>query len=214
MQMISEDHDFHEIIFCLKEIVQVLKGNPGHVLKEVKRIGQSIDSFVPYHDGHSLRVSEYALTIMKALKFNKRESVLVEVSALLHDIGKVGFAKEILTKPQKLSRMEKIEIERHSLRGYFTLAAYTDIPQILDGVKSHHESWDGSGYPQGLKATNIPLIGRILAVADAYDAMRSDRPYRKAYSKKKAIAELKKFTGIQFDANLVRVFLKVIDKLS
>jgi putative nucleotidyltransferase with HDIG domain len=197
----------------LQEIVRALKDKPDEALKELREIGELINGLVPYQDGHSLRVSEYALAIAKALKFNKKELIMVEAAALLHDIGKIGIDKEILSKPQTLTRREKEEIEKHVLRGYVMLAEFTDIPQILNGVTSHHECWDGSGYPYGLRNTEIPLIGRILAVADAYDAMTSQRPYRAVYSKDEAITELKVLSGIQFDAHIVKIFLRVLNKL-
>jgi putative nucleotidyltransferase with HDIG domain len=212
--MLLKNHGLHEIIYYLQEIGQVLKDNPNQVMKILRNVAKMIDNYVPYHDGHSLRVSEYALAIAKELKFDKEGLVLIEASALLHDIGKVEIDEELLTKTQRLSIIEKREIEKHSLIGYFILATFIDIIQILDGVKSHHEWWDGSGYPYGLKGIKIPLIARILAVADAYDAMTSYRPYRFAYSREKAIVELEKFAGIQFDAKMVRIFLEVLNKLN
>ncbi len=100
------------------------------------------------------------------------------------------------------------------LWGYHILSGFTDIPEILNGVKTHHEFYDGSGYPEGLEDGEIPLIGRILAVADAYDAMTSKRPYRKVKTKKEAIEELKSLSGIQFDRNVVKTFLKIIEENS
>jgi HD-GYP domain-containing protein (c-di-GMP phosphodiesterase class II) len=194
----------------LQEIVRALKDRPSLALKELRQIGRLFDSIVPYRDGHNQRVSRYALAIARELKFSKKELVIVEASALLHDLGKVGIDEQILWKPGPLTNMERKEIQKHVLRGYYILSGFTDISEILKGVRAHHEHWDGTGYPDGLSDGEIPLIGRILAVADAYDAMTSQRPYRQIYTKEEAIAELKKFSGIQFDAKIVEIFLKVL----
>jgi putative nucleotidyltransferase with HDIG domain len=202
-----------EISYCLQQIGQALKQNPGQAIKEIMHAGLIIDRLVPYRDGHSLRVCNYALLIARNLKLSKKEMVMVEVSAILHDVGKIGIDNSILLKPEKLTKTEKKEIEKHTLIGYIILHSFIDKPQILDGVRYHHEFWDGTGYPHGLRNNEIPLISRIIAVADAFDAMTSYRPYRSIYSKNKAITELKRFAGIQFDAKMVRIFLEVLNEL-
>ena len=202
-----------EINYCLQQIGQALEDNPGQAIKEIMHAGLIIDRLVPYRDGHSLRVCNYALLIARSLRLNKEEMIMVEVSAILHDIGKIGIDNSILLKPEKLTKAEKREIEKHTLTGYIILHSFIDRPQILDGVRYHHEFWDGTGYPYGLRDNEIPLISRVIAVADAFDAMTSHRPYRSIYSKNKAIAELKKFAGIQFEAKMVRIFLEVLNEL-
>ncbi len=198
------------LIACLKEIVKALKNEPEKALVELREIGKTLDSIVPYRDGHSERVAKYAVMMGRAMGFSKEQLVIVEASALLHDLGKVGIDETILLKPLPLTSEEKTEIDKHVLRGYHILSGFTDIPEILDGVKSHHECYDGSGYPEGLDNGRIPVIGRILAVADAYDAMTHDRPYRKARTKQDAIAELKRLSGIQFDKQIVDVFVRIL----
>ncbi len=198
------------LIACLKEIVKALKSEPEKALIELREIGKTLDSIVPYRDGHSQRVAKYAVRIAEKMGFSKEQLVMIEASALLHDLGKIGIDETLLYKPEPLTKEEKEEINKHVLRGYHILSGFTDIPEILNGMKCHHEFWDGSGYPEGLKGGEIPLIGRILAVADAYDAMTSKRPYRKVFTKQEALRELKKMSGIQFDADVVKVFSKVI----
>ena len=134
----------------------------------------------------------------------------LETAALLHDFGKIGVEDNILDKPASLIDAEKAEVEKHVLRGYYMLAGFIELGDALKGIKTHHEHYNGLGYPQGLTDGYIPLIGRIIAVADAYDAMTSDRPYRKAKTKEQAIDELKKFAGQQFDPHIVDVFLDII----
>ena len=194
--------------------MQALKKEPEKALVELREIGKTLDSIVPYRDGHSQRVARYALMIAQEMGFSKEQLVMVEVSALLHDLGKIGIDEAILYKPGVLTKEEKEEIDKHVLRGYHILSGFTDIPEILNGVKCHHEFWDGSGYPEGLEDGQIPLIGRILAVADAYDAMTSKRPYRKVFTKEQAIAELKRLSGIQFDKEVVKIVLRSIKNLS
>jgi len=201
------------LIACLKEIVQALKKEPEKALVELREIGKTLDSIVPYRDGHSQRVARYALMIAKGMGFSKDQLVMVEAGALLHDLGKIGIDEVILYKPLPLTKEEKEEIDKHVLRGYHILSGFTDIPEILNGVKTHHEFYDGSGYPEGLDDGQIPLIGRILAVADAYDAMTSKRPYRKVFTKEQAIMELKRLSGIQFDKDVVKIFLKSLKNL-
>ncbi|MEO0137930.1 MAG: HD-GYP domain-containing protein [candidate division WOR-3 bacterium] len=198
------------LIACLKEIVKALKSEPEKALIELREIGKTLDSIVPYRDGHSERVAKYAVAIAERIGFNKGQLVMIEASALLHDLGKIGIDETILYKPEPLTREEREELNKHVLKGYHILSGFTDIPEVLNGIKCHHEFWDGSGYPEGLEDGEIPLIGRILAVCDAYDAMTSKRPYRKIFTKQEAIKELKRLSGIQFDAEVVRVFLTVI----
>jgi HD-GYP domain-containing protein (c-di-GMP phosphodiesterase class II) len=198
------------LIACLKEIVQALKDKSEEAIKELREIGKTLDSIVPYRDGHSQRVAQYALAVAKKMGFSEEQLVMVEASALLHDLGKVGIDETILLKPSRLTRKEKQEVNAHVLRGYYILQGFTEIAEILNGVKFHHEFYDGSGYPEGLEDGRIPLIGRIIAVADAYDAMTSKRPYRKVFTKQQAITELKKLAGIQFDKEIVGIFLQVV----
>jgi len=200
------------LIACLREIVKALKDQPEQAIKELREIGKTLDSIVPYKDGHSQRVAKYALMIAEKMGFTKEQMVMIEASALLHDLGKIGIDEMILLKPAPLTMEEKEEIDKHVLRGYHILSGFTDIPELLNGVKTHHEFWNGSGYPEGLDDGKIPLIGRILAVADAYDAMTSKRPYRKVFTKQQAISELKRLSGTQFDTEVVKIFLDVISK--
>ena len=200
------------LIVCLREIVKALKDQPEQAIKELREIGKTLDSIVPYKDGHSQRVAKYALMIAEKMGFTKEQMVMIEASALLHDLGKIGIDEMILLKPAPLTMEEKEEIDKHVLRGYHILSGFTDIPELLNGVKTHHEFWNGSGYPEGLDDGKIPLIGRILAVADAYDAMTSKRPYRKVFTKQQAISELKRLSGTQFDTEVVKIFLDVISK--
>jgi HD-GYP domain-containing protein (c-di-GMP phosphodiesterase class II) len=199
-----------EIIHCLGEVVMTIKQNPHKALNGLRRIGEQIDKQVPYRDGHSLRVTDYSLLIANYLGFDENETVILEVASILHDFGKIGIDEDILMQPRKLSREEKEEIAMHVMRGYYMLAGFNELIEALRGVKTHHECYDGTGYPEGLSRYEIPLIGRIICVADAFDAMTSARPYRNALTRDEALRELKAHAGSQFDPAIVKIFVKLI----
>lgn len=204
--------DVNEIIKCLSLVATTIQENPRQALKDLRRIGAEVDNNIPYRDGHSIRVTDYSIVVGKDLGFNDQELLTLEVAALLHDFGKIGIDEQILMQPRKLTDAEKTEISMHVMRGYYMLAGFSEMVEALKGVRTHHEWYDGSGYPEGLVKSEIPLIGRIIAVTDAYDAMTSERPYRKAYSKKMAMAELKRMSGQQFDPAIVKIFIKYLEK--
>lgn len=202
--------DLNEIIRCLSIVAQTLRENPRRALKNLRKIGEEIDRKVPYRDGHNIRVTDYSLSIADDLGFSENEKIVLEVAALLHDFGKIGIDEKILLKKDELNEHEKAEITRHVMRGYYMLAGFSELIEALRGIRTHHEYYDGSGYPEGLAKGDIPLIGRIIAVADAFDAMTSERPYRKAMTKQAAIEELKRASGSQFDPAIVKILLKKI----
>jgi HD-GYP domain-containing protein (c-di-GMP phosphodiesterase class II) len=131
--------------------------------------------------------------------------------ALLHDIGKIGIRSEILTKPGKLTAEEYLEIQEHSAIGATLLARIPPLEQVAPLVRAVHERWDGNGYPDRLAGEEIPIASRIVAVCDAWHAMRADRPYRKALTRRDALGELTRGSGSQFDPAVVRAFIKTIE---
>jgi len=201
-----------KIIRWLGDVAVILKENPKKALKELRKIGALIDSNVPYRDGHSLRVADHCLAIADYLGFDENEKITLEVAAILHDFGKIGIDEDILLQPRKLTPEEKQVVEMHVMRGYYMLTGFNELIEALSGIKSHHEYYNGGGYPAGLTKNAIPLMGRIIAVSDAYDAMTSDRPYRRARTKKEAIVQLKQQAGRQFDPALVRIFIRCISE--
>ena len=160
---------------------------------------------------HSNRV--YSLTCEWATYMRSRWSwtdldvSALELAALLHDVGKVGVLDEILQKPGALTPVERDHLEQHSEIGYQMIRDFPGISDIAIGVRHHHERWDGRGYPLGLKDTKIPTISRIINIVDAFDAITSDRPYRKGRGQNEAILELQKEAGRQFDPALVNEFI-------
>ena len=144
------------------------------------------------------------------MNFDKESVNQIGIAGLIHDIGKIGIDEKILNKPGSLTADEKVEIERHPEIDWRLLSSTNEFSVLAQFVLSHHEKWDGSGYPHGIKGKEIPLESRIIAVADAYDAMTSERSYRKALCKDAATKELTRCSGTQFDPEIVDVFVNQV----
>lgn len=176
----------------------------------VRAMAVAVDAKSRWTAGHSVRVTHYAIELARTIKLSDDEVEKINLASLLHDLGKVGVPDAILDKPDKLTDEEWKVMRRHPVIGYEILK---DIWQfkgsILDGVLYHHERVDGKGYPFGLKGEEIPLVGRLLAIADGFDAMVSDRPYRAGMPKEKALEVLIESAGIQWDKELVKVFVEL-----
>ncbi len=186
--------------------------NDNQFKEFTKALAKTVDAKDPYTYGHSEAVTNYTLQIAKEMGFNEEKLRLLEIGGRLHDMGKIGVAEHILNKPGGLTDEEFKEIQRHPEIGARILQDTSSLKGIRDLILYHHERFDGKGYPTGLKGKDIPLGARILAVADTFDAMTSHRAYRKALSRKVAVAEIKKCSGTQFDPEIVDVFLKVLEK--
>jgi response regulator RpfG family c-di-GMP phosphodiesterase len=165
-----------------------------------------------YTRGHSERVSTYARLIAVGMRLPEAQIETVVKVGLLHDVGKIGIRNDRLNKPGKLTPEELAMFRSHPAKGKRILEPIPFMRDIVPGCFCHHEAWDGSGYPQGLSSDRIPLIGRIVAVADAYDAMTTDRAYRQALPHVIACGELERCSGTQFDPEIVRVFLAHIEE--
>ncbi len=158
---------------------------------------------------HSKRVSEYTLYLAREMSVDAFELDVIRRGAMLHDIGKIGIPDSILLKPGKLTDEEWVGMQKHPQIGYWILDGIEALKPASDIVLSHHERHDGTGYPRKLSADRIPLGARIFSVADCLDVMTSDRPYRKALSYEDARSEISRFSGTQFDAEVVKYFLRV-----
>ncbi len=187
--------------------------NGGEITTEIVEAAiEAIEAKDLYTRGHSSQVAHYARHIAAVLGFSPQELEMIRYSALLHDIGKIGIQEQVLTKPGPLTDREWEQIRTHPEVGEQILKPLKLLAPVLAGVRSHHERYDGSGYPDGLKGVEIPLQARIIAVADAFDAMTSDRAYRKALPREVAVRELQKGVGLQFDPEVVKAFLEVLGK--
>ncbi len=163
----------------------------------------------PYTGGHSKKVSDIAYIIGKEMKLSKNDLENIKIGGLLHDIGKIGIPDNILKKPDKLTKEEFGEIKKHPLIGYAIVKNISAVSPIIPFILTHHEKYDGTGYPHGLQGTSIPLEGRILAIADAFEAMISNRPYRKILTLQQSYNEILKYSNTQFDPNIVKIFTKL-----
>jgi len=181
-------------------------------LDTLKTLIAAIEVKDRYTRGHSEHVIRYALAIAQELNLTKQEKGVVKAAALLHDIGKIGITEKILLKSGRLTREEREQIRKHPSIGVEILGSIRALREVIPLVLHHHERYDGKGYPSQLRSEEIPVGARILAVADAFDAMISDRPYRKALSFKKALAELSENSGSQFDPKVVKIFVDILKK--
>ncbi|HEX7450035.1 MAG TPA: HD domain-containing phosphohydrolase [Pirellulales bacterium] len=179
----------------------------------VRAMSSAIDAKDPYTRGHSDRVARIAVRLAKELNCDAETVKTIYFSGLLHDIGKIGINDEVLRKPGKLTDEEFEHIKQHVVIGYRILADLRQLSHMLPVVLHHHESWDGSGYPHGLAGEGIPYLARIVAVADAYDAMASDRPYRAGMEDEKLDEIIRKGAGQQWDAQVVEAFFRARDDI-
>lgn len=179
-------------------------------IQSITTITFAVDAKDRYTKGHSVRVAQYCLAIAKKLNWSKQDCLNLYYIALLHDIGKIGIPDSILNKPVKLTDEEYRLVRSHTVMGANILRPITMVPQISDGARYHHERYDGKGYPYGLKGDDIPYVARIIGIADAYDAITSNRIYEKAQVSDYAIKELRKGRGTQFDPFLTDVMLEII----
>jgi len=173
----------------------------------MRSLAAAIDAKDPYTRGHSQRVVDYSVLAAVALGLSHNEVDVIEQAAILHDVGKIGIDDRILSKPDRLTTEERLIVQEHPIIG---AAIVADIPFLADARElliHHHERLDGSGYPHRLAGDDIPLGARILAVADAFDTMVTDRPYRSALPVEQAVAELRRCSGSQFDERVVEAFL-------
>lgn len=162
--------------------------------------------------GHTRRVSALTMRLVEHMQIEPGLWDAIRMGALLHDIGKIGIPDAILLKPGSLTAPERKVMEQHVLFGYNVLVPVMNLRPALDITLYHHERWDGLGYPHGLRGEQIPLVARLFAVVDVFDALTSDRPYRPAWSRARALEYLKEQSGTQFDAQIVRLFLQIADE--
>lgn len=181
-------------------------------LQTVGSLASAIEAKDAYTIGHSRRVEKYSLMIAKELRLSAKRCETLQYAALLHDIGKIGIPERILNKPGKLDEEEWAQIRSHPGKGAHIIEDIEFLSDAVEIIRSHHERYDGSGYPEGKDASKLSLESMILCAADAYDAMTSDRPYRRRMTSAQAMAELKAKSGIQFAPEVVAAFERAIKK--
>jgi len=188
--------------------------NRSAILNTIYALAATVDAKDHHTYGHSKKVSGYAASIAGALGYDEEGVERIRAAALLHDIGKIGISDSILTKREELTAEEWELLRAHAGLGVSILKNVESLSNCLAAVQYHHERFDGTGYPSGLKGQNIPLDARILSVADCYDAMTSFRPYRShKATREQAISELRRGAGSQFDPEIVKVFIGILEKM-
>lgn len=182
-----------------------------HSLGTLQALVAAVDAKDSYTARHSIAVTDYAVAIARTLELPEDEIRAVERAGLLHDVGKIGTPETILLKPERLTAEEFAVMSEHSAMSGHIVESVPFLSGLVPVVRAHHERWDGSGYPDGLAGENIPLLARVLAVADAFDAMTSERPYRVPVPVEQAQAELVRCTGTQFDCTCVGALIAALD---
>lgn len=183
------------------------------LLNIVQALSIALDERDAYTYGHSERVTNYSLELGRRTGLNQKELEILEIGSTLHDIGKIGISDTILNKPGQLSGEEMEAIKLHTVKGERILGQSRDLKnsRFVDCIRSHHERFDGQGYPDGLAGDKIPLMARIIAISDSFDAMTSLRPYRQKLPTREALNELQRCAGSQFDPRLVEIFCAMMD---
>ena len=200
-----------EIEKYIKRLESLIRYNKRLFISTITALAAAIDAKDEYTRGHSERVTKFSVIIGKYLGLNAIELERIKVAALLHDIGKIGIDDRILRKPGILTAEEFEEMKKHPVIGYNILAPIKELREINKGVKYHHEKWDGSGYPEGLRGEQIPLIARIIAVADTFDAMTSRRPYQDPMEPEFVRDKIMDFAGIRYDRRVVAAFVRAFN---
>lgn len=188
------------------------KENENLFIHVVECLADAIDAKDNYTNGHSGRVAAYSKEIARRYGYDEKQQEKIFVMGLLHDVGKIGVPDEVINKPGRLRDEEFACIKKHPAIGYKILSNIKEMPELSAGARFHHERYDGNGYPEGISGLDIPEVARIIAVADAYDAMTSNRSYRGVLPQEKVRDEIEKGKGTQFDPQFADIMLEMIDE--
>jgi putative nucleotidyltransferase with HDIG domain len=203
---------YQELTLANREIVSASKAMRQLNEELFLTLAKIIDARDPYLSGHSAKVADYATAIALELGLSAERVEHLRQAAFLHDIGKIGISEQVLHKPGKLTRREYEQVRAHASLGAEFLETSQGLRHLASFVRHHHERWDGTGYPAGLRREQIPLEARILAVSDSFEAMASDRPHRRAISLGEILAEARHCVGTQFDPAVVEALARVIEQ--
>ena len=208
--------NFNTMSSSIEQAVEQLKkaAHDNHILflNSVRMLAAAIDAKDPYTRGHSERVARYSIAIGKNLQLPQKEMMNLRISALLHDVGKIGIDDRILRKPGALSDEEFEFMKQHPAKGAAIMSGVAQLIDIIPGMKYHHEKWSGGGYPEGLEGEQIPMQARIVAIADTFDAMTTNRPYQKAMELGYVVEKIKSFGGTRFDPRVVDAFVNAVKR--
>lgn len=196
---------------AMEDLRKAARENHDLFLSSVRALAAAIDAKDPYTRGHSERVARYSVSIARAMELPPEQIRKVRLSALLHDVGKIGIDDRILRKPTALTDEEFEIMKQHPAKGAAIMAAIPQLADIIPGMKHHHERWDGGGYPDDLKGENIPMLARIVAVADTFDAMTTTRPYQQAMEISYVIHRIQSLAGTRFDPQVTNLLTKAFE---
>jgi HD-GYP domain-containing protein (c-di-GMP phosphodiesterase class II) len=208
--------NFNSMSGAIETAIEQLRkaAHENHLLfiNSVRMLAAAIDAKDPYTRGHSERVARYSIGIGKNLELSEQDMRNLRISALLHDVGKIGIDDRILRKPGALSDDEFEVMKGHPVKGAAIMSGVAQLIDIIPGMKYHHEKWGGGGYPDGLTAEEIPMQARIVAIADTFDAMTTNRPYQKAMELNYVVEKIKSFAGTRFDPRVVDAFANAVKR--
>jgi HD-GYP domain-containing protein (c-di-GMP phosphodiesterase class II) len=208
--------DFNAMSSAIETSIEQLKkaAHENHLLfiNSIRMLAAAIDAKDPYTRGHSERVARYSIAIGKNLSLNERDMKNLRISALLHDVGKIGIDDRILRKPGALSDDEFEVMKGHPAKGAAIMSGVAQLADCIPGMKYHHEKWSGGGYPDNLEGEAIPMQARIVAIADTFDAMTTNRPYQKAMELSYVVEKIRSFGGTRFDPRVVDAFANAVKR--
>ena len=205
------NHMAENIESLVRKLKHALRQNQELFLETIRTLAAAIDAKDPYTKGHSERVSAYSMAIARHLEFGFDDVFHVRIAAILHDVGKLGIEDGILNKPGGLTDEEYEIMRRHPVIGAQIMAPISKLKTIIPGIRNHHETWDGNGYPDKLEGDEIPMVARIIGVADTFDAMTTNRPYQKSMSLEYVVDKMKSMAGTRFDPVVVDAFTAAVD---
>jgi HD-GYP domain-containing protein (c-di-GMP phosphodiesterase class II) len=194
----------------IQQIRKAGEENKALFLGTIRALAAAVDEKDPYTRGHSERVTEYSVVLARALALDELMVETIRISALLHDVGKIGIDDKVLKKPGFLTPEEFEIMKQHTVKGFNIMKSIEQMRNMLPGLRFHHEQWDGNGYPDRLRGEEIPLIARIIAVADTLDAMTTNRPYQQALTFEFSVEKINKNAGIKYDPKVVEAFNRAI----
>ena len=198
------------IVQAIEQLKRAANENQQLFINSIRMLAAAIDAKDPYTRGHSERVARYSIGIGRNLGLTEREMRNLRISALLHDVGKIGIDDRILRKPGALSDDEFEVMKQHPAKGAAIMGGVAQLIDIIPGMKYHHEKWAGGGYPDNLEGERIPMQARIVAIADTFDAMTTNRPYQKAMELNYVVDKIKSFAGTRFDPRVVDAFANAV----
>ena len=193
------------------EVARLRERGAQVLFEAIKALASAVDAKDPYTARHSRRVTRLSLLLADAIQLSSEERYILELSAWMHDVGKIGVPDSILIKPAPLSPKEFAVMKEHPAKGAEIVGEIEEFGQVADVIRHHHERVDGRGYPDGLRGTAIPLASRIILIADSFEAMVADRSYRRSLGREAAIRELQEHSGTQFDQSLAQAFIGALD---